>query len=177
MMAVTHPGYFDTNVLANFAAINRLDILEDRWGYRAAWTEAVNDEVRMGVNFTTYMSRVLDCSWLGTPIAFRSNELAKIQNIRSRISSVKDPPDKNLGEAESIYVIMRDGGGTFITDDVPAADYAKRNGIFVLDTCDLLVDSFAMGTTGCPESYDLLKEMDKAGRQGVRIPQSHDKVC
>jgi len=176
MMAMGPRGYFDTNVLANFAAVGRLDILEDRWGHRAAWTDAVRDEVEEGQYHTSYMSKVLECRWLGIPINFASSELREIQRIRSRISSVNDPPERNLGEAELIFAILRDGG-IFVTEDHIAADFAARQGIAVLDTCDLMVDSNAMGTTGCPESYDVLRAMDAAGRQNVRIPPSHNEVC
>lgn len=177
MISLTPQGYFDTSTLSNFAAIDRLGILEDRWGHRAVWTDAVRDEVEEGRNHTSYMAKVLQCEWLGAPLSFLSSELSGIQNIRARFSSVNDPPEKNLGEAELIFAILRAGGGSLITDDQIAASFARRKGITVLDTCDLMTDAFSMGTTGCPESYDVLRAMDAAGRQNVRIPSNHGQVC
>jgi hypothetical protein len=37
--------FFDTCTLSNFAIVNRLDLLETRYGYRARWTETVQYEV------------------------------------------------------------------------------------------------------------------------------------
>jgi hypothetical protein len=60
--------YFDTCTLWNFAAVDRLDLLEQRYGHRARWTETVQWEVRRSASSTPCLRAVLAASWLGTPV-------------------------------------------------------------------------------------------------------------
>ena len=67
----------------------------------------------------------------------------------------------------------------FITDDGPAADFARRrsSGIHVLDAAGVLADAYAMGDVACPAAYELLKRMWEypPAPRSVRLP--HHDVC
>jgi hypothetical protein len=171
--------YFDTCTLWNFAAIDRLDLLEERYGHRARWTETVQWELRRSVTSTPYLQAVLVAAWLGTPVEIggRPAALAEINNIRRALGALPGRPTQHLGEAEIIYHLQFvDQGGFFLTDDQPALEFARRRGVTGFDTQHIMAECFACHEVGCPEAFDLLNRMAAAGR-GVRVPGSHLQVC
>lgn len=91
-------------------------------------------------------------------------------------------PLQHLGEAEAIRALERAGVSRriLVTDDGPAADFARRrpSGIQVLDAAAVLADAYAMGDVRCPDAYDLLKAMWEypPNPRTVRLPP-HREVC
>ena len=79
--------YFDTCTLSNFAAVGRLNILEERYGHRARWTETVQFEVRRGIAAAPYLRSVLNAEWLGEPIEIGGGTSVRPQGIRRSISA------------------------------------------------------------------------------------------
>ncbi|MET8147026.1 hypothetical protein ACIBSW_04395 [Actinoplanes sp. NPDC049668] len=171
--------YFDACTLWNFAAVDRLDLLEGRYGHRARWTETVQWELRRSLPFTPYLQSVLGAGWLGEPVEIGGTTAAliEIDNIRRALGALPGNPTKHLGEAEIIYHLQYvDRGAFFLTDDQPALDFARRRGLAGFDTWRILEECFAVHEVGCPEAFDLLRQMSSAER-GVRVPASHMQVC
>ncbi|MEH0984695.1 hypothetical protein [Micromonospora sp. CPCC 205556] len=171
--------YFDTCTLSNFAAVNRLDLLEERYDYRARWTETVRREVKRGVTSSPYLQQVLDATWLGEPLEIEGTTVAltEIDNIRRGLGGTSDKPLEHLGEAEIIYHIENvDPSGIFITDDYSALDFAVARGIVTIDTRRILEECHSLGEIGCPDAFRLMQDMQSHDRL-VRVPASHMAVC
>lgn len=171
--------YFDTCTLSNFAAVDRLDLLEERYGYRTRWTETVRLEVKRGVRSSPYLQRVLDATWLGDPLEIEGTTaaLTEIDNIRRGLGGTADKPLEHLGEAEIIYYIESvDPSGTLISDDYSALDFAAARGIATIDTRRILEECHSLGEIGCPDAFRLMQEMQSHDRM-VRVPASHMAVC
>lgn len=170
---------FDANTLENFAVVDRLDLLRICYGERAAWAEAVHFEIRMGVQSESRLRRVLSQAWLGEPIPIEGAEaILAVELIRRGVGGVVAArPTQHLGEAQTIVLLENSyQGSVFITDDRPAAHFARRRGIRTLDSAQVLNECFRMGEIGCPEAYKLLCAMADENR-GVRVPDHHGEVC
>jgi hypothetical protein len=114
--------YFDTCTLSNFAAVGRLNILEERYGHRARWTETVQFEVRRGIAAAPYLRSVLNAAWLGEPIEIGggTSVLTEINNIRRGLGALPGNQTQHLGEAEIIYCLQFvDTGAFFIPTTSP----------------------------------------------------------
>lgn len=171
--------YFDTCTLSNFAAVNRLDLLEARYDYRARWTETVRREVKKGVPSCPYLQQILEARWLGAPLEVEGvpAALIEIDNIRRGLGGISATPLQHLGEAEIIYYIENvDPSGTLITDDHSALDFAKARGIATMDTKRILEECYSVGEVGCPDAFHLMQSMHSYDRM-IRVPASHMAVC
>jgi predicted nucleic acid-binding protein len=171
----------DACTLWNFAVVERLDLLDARYSHRGVrWTESIQLEVRRHVREEPLLQAVLNAEWLGEPMEISGSPqvLQRIDRIRRGLqASPADPPTLHLGEAEVIDILETEHPSwVFITDDGPAGDLAKRRGLNVLDSVSVLADCYASGEIGCPEAYELLREMAAKGR-GVRVPADHRHVC
>lgn len=171
-------AFFDANTLINFAVIDRLDILERHYGGCATWTDGVQFEIKRGVQFDQRIQRVLDVPWLGSPIEIEGVvDLTRVELLRVCLSGSSSRPMKHLGEAQTIFLLETSHKSSFfITDDRPAADFARRRGLSVMDSVDVLRECYRKGEVGCPEAYDLLVEISLQDR-GVRVPKHHSDVC
>ena len=165
----------------NFAVVDGLWVLEARYAGIASWTEAIRNELQRGLRAEPKLQDVLDLetSWLGRPVRLEGESLDKVDLIRRGIGGTASAPLQHLGEAEAIHFLEQAAGRRvmFITDDGPAADFARRrpSGIQVLDAAAVLADAFAMGDIGCPAAYDMLQAMWNYPRE-VRVPP-HREVC
>jgi len=171
--------YFDTCTLSNFAVVDRMDLLEGRYGYRARWTETVEWEIRRGLVAAPHLQRVLDADWLGEPVEVGGDPvaLAEINNIRRGLGAGPGNQTDHLGEAEIIYHLQYvDAGAFLVTDDRAALDFARRRGVVAFDTRKVVEECFAYAELGCPEAFNLLRRMAAADRN-VRVPASHLDVC
>jgi predicted nucleic acid-binding protein len=168
----------------NFAVVDALWVLQARFGGVAAWTEAVRHELRRGIRAEPQLQRVLDLEhgWLGTPLRLDEEGDEMVDLIRRGLGGDRTAPLQHLGEAEAIRALERTGvrQRVFVTDDSPAADFARRrpSRIHVLDAAGVLADAYAMGDVGCPEAYELLKRMWNypPAPRSVRLPPHHE-VC
>ncbi|MGV9818405.1 hypothetical protein [Nocardia xishanensis] len=173
--------FIDTCTLENFAVIDRMDLLEQRYAGRACWTETIQYEVQRGVGSHPHLQRILDASWLGDPIELpgSTTTVKAVDVIRRGLMSGTPPTNAtdHLGEAEIIHLLETSHRGSiFITDDRPARDFARRRSLMTLETADVLADCFASGEVLCPEAYKLIEQMVDLDR-GVRLPASHAEVC
>lgn len=170
----------DTCSLVNFAAVNRMDVVEAALRRRARWTQAVEHEVRCMANRYPPLTTMLTDKWFGNAIELDTDaDYEEVNRIRMALGGVTANPLRHLGEAESIRAIQSRAelsGSILLTDDVSAGDFARRRGLVVWDTCLLLADAFSMAEVGCPEAYEVLLKMRQADRS-VRIPADHRGVC
>lgn len=173
--------FFDTCSLWNFAVVNRLDLLEERYGYRAKWTETVKSEVVRASGGEPRLNRILSCAWLDEPIeilAASTADLHRIDQIRRALGGLATEPTKHLGEAELIWYLENAAvGSVLISDDRPAASFARGRGIHVIDSARVLAECFSQGEIGCPDAYNLLVEMEQNEGRGVLVPTDHTYVC
>ncbi len=117
--------------------------------------------------------------WLGDPIVIGEDPQStkRIDVDRRALGGSPTIPLQHLAEAQIIYYIQHiEASAMFVTDDAPAADFAARRGITVMNTADVLADCFVRDLVGCPGAYEILKRMRDLGR-GVAIPPSHWYVC
>jgi predicted nucleic acid-binding protein len=171
------PLIFDANVLWNFAVVDRLELLQVRYETRIVWTDAIAWELRRKVPEEPRLQAVLDASWLTEPVGFTAGDQATIARIRNILATPGGHPAMHLGEAEAIYLIESSmPTATFVTDDGPAADLARHRRLKVQGTIDLMQDCYAMGEVGCPEAWELMREMEYLGRS-VGAPAHHSAVC
>jgi predicted nucleic acid-binding protein len=169
----------DTCTLGNFAVVDQLGLLQQRYGHRARWTETIRYEIRRGLPVEPRLQAVLDAQWLGGPIEIEANPhvLRKIDQIRRGLGGTQDQPTQHLGEAEVIFYLQeREPDWIFLSDDQAALDLARRRGLNVIDTPQVLAECHAAYEIGCPDAYNLLLKMQDAGR-GVRVPDDHRAVC
>jgi predicted nucleic acid-binding protein len=168
----------------NFAVIDALWVLEGRYSGMAAWTEAIRYELRRGVRAEPHLQRVLDleADWLGAPLRLDQDGDEVVDLIRRGLGGDRASPLQHLGEAEAIRALERANVRQclLITDDGPAADFARRrsSGIHVLDAAGVLAEAYAMGEVGCPAAYELLQRMWEypPAPRNVRLPPHHE-VC
>jgi hypothetical protein len=165
----------------NFAVIDGLWVLEARYAGIVSWTEAIRNELQRGLRAEPKLQDVLNLenAWLGGPVRLEGESLSQVDLIRRGIGGAASAPLQHLGEAEAIHLLEQatDRRRIFITDDGPAADFARRrpSGIQVLDAAAVLADAFAMGDIGCPDAYDMLQAMWNYPRE-VRV-SPHREVC
>lgn len=168
----------DACVLQSFATVDRLDLLEAHCENDGTWTRAVQHEVKRGVQHAQCLERVLQCAWLGEPVDIPGDIVALIQveAIRKALGGQNNRPTEHLGEAETIYYIETvRPTAVFVTDDRPAADFAQRRGIRVMNSAEVLRERYRQEQIGCPDAYELLQRMAEDGR-GVYLPP-HGDVC
>lgn len=162
----------DACTLKNFRVVRRLDILETHLGQRALWTQAIQREAAR--------LQVPAIDWLGTAISVGDDvtTLLEVDKIRRGLGATRaDSATLHLGEAEAIYYLERQHPAwTFISDDRPAVDFAIRRGLNAIDTPAVLADCYARDQIGCPDAFELIRQMARAER-GVRVPPSHWFVC
>ena len=178
-MSLDGPVYFDTCSLSNFAAVDRLDLVRTRYGRRVRWTETVRFEISRGLPRYDYLRRVLDAGWLGEPVEITPapDALREIDLIRRGLGGRPAEPTRHLGEAELIWHLETAArGAVLVSDDRPAAAFARQRGLPVLDSAAVLAECYAHGEVGCPEAYDVLVDMRQNGR-GVLVPADHREVC
>jgi hypothetical protein len=80
----------DACTLQNFAVVDRLDLLKERFTGHAYWTEAIQYEAgRLGIT---------DTGWLGHPIEVGDGvaEIIQIQAIRRALGARRAEPKANL---------------------------------------------------------------------------------
>lgn len=172
---------FDGCTLENFAIVNRLDLLDSRYGHRAAWTYTIKKEVTRGLKNAPHLQSILDAHWLGQPLDIGTTaEMSDIFDLCRRIGKLPSdstPTRENLGEAEVIFLMDKSPTNwLFVTDDGPARDFARRRRLQVMNSAEVLADCHAMGDIKCPDAYELLKRMANLGR-GVYVPPSHRDIC
>lgn len=165
----------DNTVLCNFAAINRLDLLETVLRGRGRWTEAVAYEAQKSARYLPALTRLEPAGWLGAPIEIDDERDAEqVERIRRAVfGGTSAEPLRHLGEAQTIYLIKNRAelsGSWWVSDDREAQQLGQRQGLVVRDTFDLMVEAVAMGDVSEQEGFGLMQKMADEGRS-LRLPR------
>ncbi|MFS8203094.1 hypothetical protein ACLVWQ_30945 [Streptomyces sp. CWNU-52B] len=171
----------DNTVLCNFAAVDRVPLLEKVLDGRGRWTEAVKHEAEQSARYLPRLRDVMSLGMLGEPIAITDvEEIAAVDRLRRAVfGGVATMPTKHLGEAETCVLIMgrpefRDS--VWITDDRSAGSYARRQGITTKETFDLMNAAVVDGLLVAADGHDLLGRMVAAGRHLHRVSGHPDDL-
>ena len=179
MSGAPGPVFLDACTLWNFAVVDRLDILFGLFE-AACVTETVVMELRRGARDEPALARALATRWLARPVEVCASptEIAEIELVRRAMGGSPGRPLRHLGEAELIWLLEnREIGATLATDDRPAAAFARRRGLAVIDSVDILGAAFRRGVAACPEAYEVLVAMRADHGRGVLVPDDHSAVC
>lgn len=136
------PDFFfpDNTVLVNFAHIQRMDLLKKLLNGKGKWCATVAQECDRSSNVSGLATMKYAQSIFGEPLYPENQvEYLHVVLLRGQITQPYDPPEKSLGEAETLAIMSRRFmAGYFITDDKEAARLARQNNITVVSTWDLL---------------------------------------
>ncbi|MFG2560295.1 hypothetical protein [Streptomyces sp. NPDC048496] len=176
-----HCWFPDNTVLCNFAAVDRLSLLEKILDGRGRWTQAVAAEAQQSTRYWPRLRRVTEDGWLGDPIEIDDPaETALVDRMRRVVfGGSPSRPLQHLGEAETLVIIGHRGelaDSVWITDDGEAGRYARRKGIRVKNTVDLMREAVVGGLIVAGDGYRLLIAMETAGRNLRGVPQSPEDL-
>ncbi len=166
----------DNTVLCNFAAVERLDLLQAVLNGRGRWTAAVAYETSKSTRFLPALTSLATGGWLEEPIEITAD--ADVQHVnrvrRAVFGGTDDEPLKHLGEAETCFVIKEwaaFAGSWWISDDREALRYARFQGITTYETIDLVSMAVADGDVTDKQAFDVMVLMSDKGRS-LRLPRS-----
>ena len=163
------PLFFaDTTVLVNFAHVERWDLLEALMRQRARWVASGEDECRSWVGtFATIHDE--SGRLLGEAVRPEAREYQDVRIVRDSMAEPFEPPQKHLGEAESLVIIEnRFAGSLFVTDDGGAHRVAAARGVRCLGTLDLFKGAEQTGLLDSDTHLQLVQSLHRAGR----VPRS-----
>jgi hypothetical protein len=170
----------DNTVLCNFAAVERLDLLQTVLNGRGRWTAAVAYEASNSARFLPALTAIATGGWLDEPIEITADkDIQQVNRVRRAVfGGTDDEPLKHLGEAETCFVIKEWGtfaGSWWISDDREALRYARFQGIATYETVDLMGIAVADGDIADKTAFDLMRRMADAGRS-LRLPSSASEL-
>jgi predicted nucleic acid-binding protein len=152
------PDYiFDTTVLSNLAAVERVDLLERRYRQVAFTTIEVADELRRGFQGGyNYLEAVLlqiqalsPYGWLRIASPKTTTEL----QLRSEFDLLLDP-----GEASCLALaVSRDL--ILVTDDLAARKVARERDVRLTGTLGILITLVREGSLSLAEGNEILARM------------------
>lgn len=161
-------------MLCNFAAVSRLDLLETALQGRGRITAAVNQEMERSVPEVPGLVAAVGAHWLGDPILV-DDDNGNIKRWRQgRLPGTKHKPLEHLDEAQSCHVLEKWPGfqeSWLATDDGSAVGVARRQGIVVGLTQDLMAMAARIGAVTPREGLDLIVDMEQEHRN-LRRPTS-----
>lgn len=161
------PVLHDTVTLCHFAAVSRLNILEQRHSNRQEprWTRGVYEEIQKAADHTTYGTSVLQATWLGDPVIPTNMDTMQIALIRTALNPKENTPCDNLGEAESIHFAIK-LQGQFATDDNEAYEFAaiRLGSENVMDTIKILREAVAMYELTADDADQVSNDIEAAVR-------------
>ena len=171
----------DNTVLCNFAAVDRLRLLQDVLDGKGRWTEAVAHEARLSARHLPVLSTLATDGWLGDPIEIDDEvERQAVERVRRGVfNGNRTAPTQHLGEAQTCVLITSRRefrASAWITDDRSAGRYSRRKGIRTLETMDLMALAAMSGLVTAVEGHRLLHAMTAAGRHLHRISHRPDDL-
>ncbi len=166
----------DNTVLCNFAAVDRLDLLQVVLNGRGRWTAAVAFEASRSARHHPALAGVPAAGWLDEPIEITAeSDVQRVNRVRRAVfGGTDDKPLQHLGEAETCVVIKEWAafdGSWWISDDREALRYARFQGITTYETIDLLSMAVADGDVTDKQAYEVMLHMSEKGRS-LRLPRS-----
>jgi len=96
----------DNTVLCNFAAVDRLDLLQAVLNGRGRWTATVAYEAGRSARFLPALASIATEGWLEEPIEIAAEpDVQRVNRVRRAVfGGTDDEPLKHLGEAETCFV-------------------------------------------------------------------------
>ncbi|WP_295697242.1 hypothetical protein [Lapillicoccus sp.] len=166
----------DNTVLCNFAAVDRLDLLEGWLRGRGRWTEAVAHEAQRSADHLPALVDVVRRGWLGEAVVVDlPKAVAAVEHLRRDVfGGTIDRPLQHLGEAQTCYLLQQNqawAGAWWVSDDHDSLDYARFVGITTRETIDIVCGVFADGDLTASAGLELMRDMANAGR-ALRLPRS-----
>lgn len=166
----------DKPVLCNFAAVDRLDLLQAVLNGRGRWTAAVAYEASMSARFLPALGTLATGGWLEEPIEVTAKaDIQQVNRIRRAVfGGSDDVPLKHLGEAETCFVIKEwtaFAGSWWISDDREALRYARFQGIATCETIELMSTAVVNGDIAEKQAFDVMILMGDKSRS-LRLPRS-----
>jgi len=159
----------DNTVLCNFAAVDRLDLLQAVLNGRGRWTAAVAYEAGRSALFLPALAGITTEGWLDEPIEITAApDVQRVNRVRRAVfGGTDDKPLEHLGEAETCFVIKEwtaFAGSWWISDDREALRYARFQGITTFETFDLMSMAVVDGDVVDKHAFDVMMQMDETGR-------------
>ena len=161
------PTIYDATTLRNFGTIGRLDLCQIFSENTALprWTSEVCEEItRAAEELDEACGRVYLATWLGEPVCPTDHDLIGIIDLQIELG---DGPNRNAGEAESMYFAEK-LGYVFATDDNAAYRFAASRPALglerVIDTVDILTAVVRGNVLSCEDAAALCSDMRAAGR-------------
>ena len=164
----------DNTVLCNFAAVDRLSLLEKVLDGRGRWTAAVAYEAGQSAHYLPRLRDLVHGDWLGDPVQIDDEaEQSEVERIRRAVfGGTPAQPTMHLGEAQTCVLILRRQDlreAVWITDDRDAGRFARRRGITTRETFDLMNEAVVGSLITAGEGHRLLQQMISAGRTLHRV--------
>lgn len=168
----------DNTVLCNFAAVHRLTLLQDFLRGRGRWVEAIAAEANRSTQLLPDLAGV--ARWMGEPIEItEESDIARVEVIRRDVfGGASTDPLKHLGEAQTCFLLKEKPqwrGACWVSDDVDALTFARRQGLVVRETIDVVMVIIQDGDLSVQEGWELMQEMIDHDR-GLRMPGRPDEL-
>lgn len=162
-------------MLCNFAAVQRMELLEEFLGGAGRWVQAIEAETMKSRDFHPALQDAVAGNWFGAAIDLdQGNEAELVEQFR-QTHMFGDPslPFEHLGESET-YVLLKHrpefSNASFLTDDHDAFRISANFGIRVQDTFDIVTALVGRVSLSGEEGVSLLQDMELAGRNLRRVP-------
>lgn len=168
--------FADNTVLINFCLIGRLDLLERLMNGSGAWTATVQIECDESAHYPGCAELSTVHLFLGEPYRPATDgERAAIEEAREFLREPGDGPEKHLGEAETVGVIVaRALTAILVTDDTGALRLARRHDVPAVTTADLLRLAARAGLIEVQKAWDYLRELEDSHKRVLpRAPESY----
>jgi predicted nucleic acid-binding protein len=172
---VSRLQFADNTVLINFCLIGRLDLLERLMNGGGAWSATVQIECDESAHYPGCSALSTVHSFLGEPHRPETDEeRATIQEAREFLREPGDGPEKHLGEAETVGIIVaRSIAAILVTDDTGALRLARRHEVPAVTTADLLRLAARAGLIDVQKAWDYLRELQDSHKRVLpRAPES-----
>lgn len=160
--------------MLNFAAVNRLDLLQQHLRERGRVVAAVAREMRKSANHVPHLGSIDLRAWFGDEIEFDDAQDLVIEKMRRDVFGGSNrEPLKHLGESQTLYLLQSArefAGSAFLTDDESAYDHAKRQGVDARSTCEILREICALGDLSSAVAHELCTRMWELDRNPLRRP-------
>ncbi|WP_427118229.1 hypothetical protein [Pseudarthrobacter scleromae] len=163
----------DTCLLMNFAAVGRIDIVEQAVAGRAEWTETISDEVGFYAGQTPFQMLAQVPAFMPQAIVPDSQEMLLADGIRRAFAQPGDGPRKHLGEAETFAVIDQRFDLTatlLLTEDKAVVQECRRRGLATAGSRAVLELAAARQTMTWADADALAQNIIAAGRPVLGYP-------
>lgn len=154
----------DNTVLINFAIVGRLDLLKTYASRNTRVVEAVAREIQQSAAFVTELSEIDLPEWFGEAIRIEDAAgIASVESMRTaRFGGEKTRPTQHLGESQTIYVVTAVpafADSIMLTDDRDAYRVARKLGVVVRHTVEVLTELVARHELSAADALDLVEAM------------------